>query len=281
MENQRLGLETRQSARLGRRRAHTGAMTKRTYKIQPPHVWNRIRQDYLSGQDARTVAARHGVTEAALRARATREGWSRNPRNAAPPLLEDLPADVLPPPAPDAALSPDEQAHDPADLARAAAQASGRALHAQDFPQARALAALAETYRKLADGDGRGRGSSLTVHTAPLQLVFDILTNFDEAERRFAMNTKDKSDWELRTRYWASKQPLQTANGEWATAQLYRRVYLERRIIALERQLRAADLEPVEHAERDRRLAKGLDLYLGRERGIVSAEEWGKGLEGL
>ncbi|WP_428059978.1 hypothetical protein [Brevundimonas sp.] len=256
-------------------------MTKRTYKIQPPQVWNRIRQDYLSGDDARTVADRHGVTEAALRARATREGWSRNPRNADTPPLDDVSADALPLPAMDALSAPDGPVHDPADLARAAAQASGRALHAQDFPQARALAALAETYRKLADGDGRGRAARLTLKTAPLQLVFDILTNPDEAERRFAMNTSDKSDWELRGHYWQEKQKLERANNEWGTAQLYRRVQLDRRIAALEAQLREAGLDPVIERERDRRISQGLDLYVGRPRGIISMEEWDKTLDEL
>lgn len=256
-------------------------MTKRTYKIQPPQVWNRIRQDYLSGDDARTVADRHGVTEAALRARATREGWSRNPRNAAAPLLDEGSADALPPPAMDALSAPDGPVHDPADLARAAAQASGRALHAQDFPQARALAALAETYRKLADGDGRGRAGRLTLKTAPLQLVFDILTNPDEAERRFAMNTSDKSDWELRGHYWQEKQKLERVNNEWGHAQLARRVQLERRIAALEAQLREAGLDPVIERERDRRISQGLDLFVGRPRGIISMEEWDKTLDEL
>lgn len=175
----------------------------------------------------------------------------------------------------------DGDVHDPADLARAAAQASGRALHAQDFPQARALAALAETYRKLADGDGRGRAARLTLKTAPLQLVFDILTNPDEAERRFAMNTSDKSDWELRGRYWQEKQKLERANNEWGTAQLYRRVQLDRRIAALEAQLREAGLDPVIERERDRRISQGLDLYVGRPRGIISMEEWDKTLDEL
>jgi len=60
-------------------------MEKRRYKIKPPEVWTQVRQDYLSGLDAKTTAARHGVTEAALRARATKEGWSRHPRTDTPP----------------------------------------------------------------------------------------------------------------------------------------------------------------------------------------------------
>lgn len=113
-------------------------MEKRRYKIKPPEVWTQVRKDYLSGLDAKTVAARHDVTEASIRARATKEGWSRHPRSeAATPGPQPLsPQDA-------ADLSPDDP-NDPAALARAAAQASGRALHAQDFAQARALAALAD-----------------------------------------------------------------------------------------------------------------------------------------
>lgn len=232
-------------------------MDKRRYKIKPPEVWTQVRKDYLSGLDAKTVAARHDVTEASIRARATKEGWSRHPRSeAATPAPQPLSPD-------DAAdLSPDDP-NDPAALARAAAQASGRALHAQDFAQARALAALAETYRKLADRDGPGRAARLTVKTAPLQLVFDILTNEAEAERRFAMNTSDKSDWELRGQYWQAKQRLERANTEWGHTQLARRVQLDRRIAALEDQLRAAGLDPVIEREQDRRISQGLDLFLG------------------
>lgn len=250
-------------------------MEKRRYKIKPPEVWTQVRKDYLSGLDAKTVAARHDVTEASIRARATKEGWSRHPRSEA---ATPAPQPLSPQEAAD--LSPDDP-NDPAALARAAAQASGRALHAQDFAQARALAALAETYRKLADRDGPGRAARLTVKNAPLQLVFDILTNEAEAERRFAMNTSDKSDWELRGQYWQAKQKLERANTEWGHAQLARRVQLERRIAALEDQLRAAGLDPVIEREQDRRISQGLDLFLGPLRGRVTMEEWEKTLDEL
>lgn len=250
-------------------------MEKRRYKIKPPEVWTQVRKDYLSGLDAKTVAARHDVTEASIRARATKEGWSRHPRSeAATPAPQPLSPDDS------ADLSPDDP-NDPAALARAAAQASGRALHAQDFAQARALAALAETYRKLADRDGPGRAARLTVKNAPLQLVFDILTNEAEAENRFAMNTSDKSDWELRGQYWQAKQKLTRANDEWSNAQLARRVQLDRRIAALEDQLRAAGLDPVIEREQDRRISQGIDLFLGPLRGRVTMEEWEKTLDEL
>lgn len=250
-------------------------MEKRRYKIKPPEVWTQVRKDYLSGLNAKTVAARHDVTEASIRARATKEGWSRHPRSeAATPAPQPLsPQDA-------ADLSP-EDPNDPAALARAAAQASGRALHAQDFAQARALAALAETYRKLADRDGPGRAARLTVKNAPLQLVFDILTNEAEAENRFAMNTSDKSDWELRGQYLQAKQKLERANTEWGHAQLARRVQLDRRIAALEDQLRAAGLDPVIEREQDRRISQGIDLYVGEPRGTITMEEWDKTLDEL
>ena len=91
-------------------------MEKRRYKIKPPEVWTQVRKDYLSGLDAKTVAARHDVTEASIRARATKEGWSRHPRSeAATPAPQPLsPQDA-------ADLSP-EDPNDPAALARAAAQ---------------------------------------------------------------------------------------------------------------------------------------------------------------
>lgn len=270
-------------------------MEKRRYKIVSPEIWSQIRKDYLAGDDARQVAARYDVTVPALRARATKEGWSRYlhaPRRSpakpakAAPLRPDAPApastDDFGPfeDAPDLD-APESDPNDPAALAEAAAQASGRALHAKDFTQARALAALAETYRKLADRSASSRGARLTLKTAPLQLVFDILTNFGEAERRFAMNTSDKSDWELRGQYWKAKEKLNRANDEWSEAQLARRVQLDRRIAALEDQLREAGLDPVIEREQDRRISKGIDLYLGTWRGIVTMEEWDKTLDDL
>ena len=77
-------------------------MEKRRYKIKPPEVWTQVRKDYLSGLDAKTVAARHDVTEASIRARATKEGWSRHPRSeAATPAPQPLsPQEATPPPWP-------------------------------------------------------------------------------------------------------------------------------------------------------------------------------------
>ena len=73
------------------------------------------------------------------------------------------------------------------------------------------------------------------------------------------MNTSDKSDWELRGQYWQAKQKLERANTEWGHAQLARRVQLDRRIAALEDQLRTAGLDPVIEREQDRRNQQARD----------------------
>ena len=46
-------------------------------------------------------------------------------------------------------------------------------------------------------------------------------------------------------------------------------------------QLREAGLDPVIERERDRRISQGLDLYVGRPRGVISMEEWDKTLDEL
>lgn len=53
-------------------------MTKRReIKQRPPHVWERVRADYLSGEPAKSVARRHDVGVDNLRFRANKEGWTR------------------------------------------------------------------------------------------------------------------------------------------------------------------------------------------------------------
>lgn len=49
----------------------------RAYKIVSEETWAEVRACYLSGWTAKACAERFGVTEHALRRRATREGWSK------------------------------------------------------------------------------------------------------------------------------------------------------------------------------------------------------------
>jgi len=55
-----------------------------TYVRAGPETWGRIREAYLSGLSAPTVAARFGVSVAAIRKRAAREGWTKIARASAP-----------------------------------------------------------------------------------------------------------------------------------------------------------------------------------------------------
>jgi len=48
-----------------------------TYVRAGPQTWGRIREAYLSGLSAPAVAARFGVSVAAIRKRAAREGWTK------------------------------------------------------------------------------------------------------------------------------------------------------------------------------------------------------------
>lgn len=125
-----------------------------TYVHAGPQTWGRIREAYLSGLSAPAVAARFGVSVAAIRKRAAREGWtkaamgdaSRAPswRGAAPgPGAEaDLPDRLAAAERPvvaayrvPLALHPRTLAHQ--SLARAAhALREGRALDAQRMAQA-------------------------------------------------------------------------------------------------------------------------------------------------
>lgn len=46
-------------------------------RAAPDAVWARAREDYLAGEAAETVCARHGLGVSTLRARASAEGWRR------------------------------------------------------------------------------------------------------------------------------------------------------------------------------------------------------------
>ena len=51
----------------------------------PDAIWERVRQDYLSGLPAIEVCRRHGVGLTAMRNRAAREGWRRTDQPWTPP----------------------------------------------------------------------------------------------------------------------------------------------------------------------------------------------------
>lgn len=160
----------------------------------------------------------------------------------------------------------DPEGGSPAALARMATLASGRAMRGRLWAEARALAALAETYQRLAaregeggigGGGGPGRagagrdGAGLTPGTAPLSLILGIL-EMDGAAlgERFAVDPdagEAQPDYALKRAYWQRR----AGQNRWLEAVHFRREALERRVEALEAALVAADLPlPEEHAAR-------------------------------
>ena len=64
-------------------------------RAAPAEVWHAVRADYMAGLPAHECCRRHGVTVAALRARAARQGWRRidqpwTPGNALDPRDEGV-----------------------------------------------------------------------------------------------------------------------------------------------------------------------------------------------
>ena len=98
---------------------------RNSYRIRSARAWTLIRERYLAGESAPRLAEVFDVTEAAIRARSTRQGWSKRS------LAEATPVEPA-----DAAL---------ADLAAAA-------LVGQMEPRAAARLALGEAVRLLRTG---------------------------------------------------------------------------------------------------------------------------------
>lgn len=61
----------------------------RARRYAPAGVWHAVRADYMAGLPAHECCRRHGVTMAALRRRATRQGWRRIDQPWTPPNALD------------------------------------------------------------------------------------------------------------------------------------------------------------------------------------------------
>lgn len=59
---------------------------RRNYKIRSKRVWALIRERYLAGESARRLGEVFDVTEAAIRARIWRQGWSKRSLAEATPV---------------------------------------------------------------------------------------------------------------------------------------------------------------------------------------------------
>lgn len=242
-------------------------------------TWLLILKEYREGATAPYLASKWRVSEHALRRRITQHGATKREwgdgqaiamatareaeleeaRRNSPEAVAARLFQGLPMPADDGTL--EDGAEDPAALARMATVASGRAMRGRLWAEARALAALAETYQRLAaregeggigGGGGSGRGGAgVTPGSAPLSLIAGIL-EMDGAAlgERFAVDPdagEAQPDYALKRAYWQRR----AGQNRWLEAVHFRREALERRVEALEAALVAADLPlPEEHAAR-------------------------------
>jgi len=182
-------------------------------------TWELILKEYREGATAPFLARKWRVSEHALRQRITRHGATKRDWGDAQAIgqavareaeLEEARRN-----APEAVAARlfagvdlDDHEGDPAELARAATLASGRAMKGRLWNEAKALAALAETYARLGEREARAAGG-MTIEALPLPLLHDILFDkSDEVHARFALwgDGPETEHYELRKAYWDRRQ---------------------------------------------------------------------------
>jgi hypothetical protein len=124
----------------------TSTSIPRRYRARGPETWAHIRETYLSGASARTLAARFDVTEAAIWRRAAKEGWKKQGRRGPTPITT-LPALISPSPRP---RGPRRIL--PSALQAQALAASAQAMEENRLDEALRLARLAESYGRISSG---------------------------------------------------------------------------------------------------------------------------------
>lgn len=209
-------------------------------------TWAEVVEAYRSGATARELAVKWKVSPGSIYYQAGRAGWSKK-RNgdqlareharaveaaeavrAEPARREQRALKNLFAPAP----ADDPEAVDPAALARAATLASGRAMKARQWTEARALAGLAESYARLGE---RARGGGQTIETLDLALIFEVLADdHGVAARRLALNPDRRDDPDR-----AIKEEYQRRLAEVRQDQTHHHMAMVRRIHAAEAQIRA------------------------------------------
>ncbi len=105
------------------------AAPKTAYNIRGPNTWAIIREQYLAGRTAQSLAEQYGPAESTIRGRATREGWTKRCH-----------ADATPPPDTEWLLDPGSRLRD---APRAAAEQARVLLAAGQFVRATEAAKLA------------------------------------------------------------------------------------------------------------------------------------------
>lgn len=214
------------------------------YRLSP-ETWAIIGEEYRNGAKARDVAAKWKTSPSSVYRHACQDGWTKKSMGDAraraharmveaeeesaralnPVGSRALKSLFAPPPADD----PD--ASDPVALARAATLASGRAMKARLWAEARALAGLAESYARLGE---RARGGGQTIETMDLALIFEVLADDNGvAARRLALDPDRADDPER-----AIKAEYQRRLAEVRQTQTHHHMAMVRRIHAAERQIR-------------------------------------------
>lgn len=139
-----------------------------------PETWAIIAEEYKNGATARDIGAKWKVAPKTVYRYACRDGWTKKTmgdararaharmveeEEAASRSLNPIGSRALkslfaPPPADDPEMT------DPAALAKQATLASGRAMRGRLWAEAKALAGLAESYRRLAAAEAAARNAA-------------------------------------------------------------------------------------------------------------------------
>ena len=181
-------------------------------------TWAEIVEAYRNGATARELAVKWKVAPGSVYYHACREGWTKKingddrarehartveaataagePGRAEKRALKALFAAPR--------LGNPYDIEDPADLARLAARASGRAMRSRLWSEAKALTALAESYQRMA-GQEMARSAG-TTETLPLRSVWDVrLAGEERLYARFHINDRPgvkDPDRDLKESFW-------------------------------------------------------------------------------
>ncbi|MBU1347789.1 MAG: hypothetical protein KKA16_12685 [Alphaproteobacteria bacterium] len=246
-----------------------------------PETWAIIAEEYKNGATAKDIGAKWKVAPSSVYRYACRDGFTKkrmgdararaharmveeeeaSARSMHPVGSRALKALFHPAPADDAAAT------DPAELARAATLASGRAMKGRLWAEAKALAGLAETYARLGEREAKAaEAARVTIETMDLQLLFDILfVEKAKVRERFGIwgEGEQAENYELKSRFWR----------QWYLPEVILRKAVElgdRRAWQLERQIRDLGAEPVPGDTRSAGPAMSMDDPALQQRNLTA-----------
>lgn len=187
-------------------------VTRNPYKFRGPNTWAMVREAYLAGETAESVALRFDVGASAMKRRMHKEGWTRRdhaaaidpvaPRRTPGPSAPRLEASPLPaasdaPPEPPVASSrppPDPTA---AELARWSIRQAAQALGEGRMADARGLSQMAESLSRTAAREPK----------TSLEVILRALRDRDFRVELFRVDPDNPDDPDLPTKleYWTPR----------------------------------------------------------------------------